>query len=82
MDTVKDKIIISSFNCNGLRDIKKRSVFNWLKAKHSRIILLQETYSQDTDEKKLGIRLGRKNNFLTRNESEQRSSCFTSSNFS
>ena len=61
METLKDNIIISSFNCNGLRDNKKRkSVFNWLKAKHSGIILLQETHSQDEDEQKWELEWGGK----------------------
>ena len=41
-----DKITVSSFNCRGLRDQKKRLVvFNWLKSKHTGLVFLQETHS-------------------------------------
>ena len=41
-----EMLTISSFNCRGLRDQKKRSaVFNWLQTKYNGLLLLQETHS-------------------------------------
>ena len=52
MGSLKDSISINSFNCNGLRDSKKRKcVFDWLKTNHFGISLLQETHSQEIDVK-------------------------------
>ena len=48
-----DSITISTFNCNGLRERNNRiKVFNWLRLNYNGIILLQETHSLITDEKK------------------------------
>ena len=45
-----DKITVSSFNCRGLRDQKKRlAVFNWLKSKYKGLVFLQETHSMIED---------------------------------
>ena len=44
-------VAINSFNCRGLRDIKKRqSIFQWLKKSHNGIIFLQETHCTQADE--------------------------------
>ena len=46
-----EMLTISSFNCRGLRDQKKRSaVFNWLQTKYNGLLLLQETHSVLEDE--------------------------------
>ena len=43
---MQEKISLSSFNCRGLGDGKKRrAVFQWLRKYHNGIILLQETHS-------------------------------------
>ena len=45
-----DKYTILTLNCKGLRrTIKRRSIFQYLKAKRADIILLQETHIQDPD---------------------------------
>ena len=47
----QDSIGFNSFNCRGLREIKKRkSIFNWLASKYEGISLLQETHSSIDDE--------------------------------
>ena len=51
MILTKEKIVVNSFNCRGLRDKKKRcSVFGWLKTRHNGITMLQETHSVFHDE--------------------------------
>ena len=47
---VRGEISIASYNCNGLADYKKRSVFTWLKEKEYNIYCLQETHSTSLDE--------------------------------
>ena len=47
-----ESITLSSFNCRGLGDgRKRRSVFQWLKKYHNSIILLQETHSTISTER-------------------------------
>ena len=46
-----ETILISSFNCRGLRNKNKRiGSFQWLKDRYKGIIFLQETHSVDADE--------------------------------
>jgi hypothetical protein len=40
---------IASYNCNGLADKKRQSVFTWLKEKECNICCLQETHSTILD---------------------------------
>ena len=47
---VNGEISIASYNCNGLADKKRRSVFTWLKEKEYNIYCLQETQSTILDE--------------------------------
>lgn len=45
------ELLISSFNCNGLAEKKKRGdVFMWLADKNYDIFCLQETHSTQLDE--------------------------------
>ena len=45
-------LTIVSFNVNGLRnDLKRKTIFHFLKMKKFDFILLQETHSNQTDEK-------------------------------
>ena len=47
------KLKLFSFNCRGLgNDIKRRSVFKWLKKQHGGIVLVQETHSTNSIENK------------------------------
>ena len=47
-----DTILLSSFNCRGIRNTKKRlGLFHWLKDTYEGIIFLQETHSIESDEK-------------------------------
>ena len=47
---VNGEISIASYNCNGLADKKRRSVFTWLKEKEYNIYCLQGTRSTILDE--------------------------------
>lgn len=48
---MQEKILLSSFNCRGLGDgRKRRTIFQWLKKYHSGVILLQETHSTRSSE--------------------------------
>ena len=59
-----ETILISSFNCRGLRNKNKRiGLFQWLKDRYKGIIFLQETHSVDADEEKWEREWGSKINF-------------------
>ncbi len=52
MSVMQEKLSLSSLNCRGLADgRKRRAVFQWLKTYHQGIILLQETHSTTLGEK-------------------------------
>ncbi len=54
-------IKITTFNVNGLGlDVKRQSIFNNLKSDNG-VIMLQETHSTSTNDKKNGKRMGRAN---------------------
>ena len=49
--SLKPSVTFNSLNVRGLNNQKKRqTIFQWLKSSHPCVTLLQETYSQESDE--------------------------------